>query len=139
DEPVGVEGGRRHVEVETGLVAVGGLPGGAPQRVAARGVAHDHRPRLDAAAGHVAMGLQRGVEVGHGLVGGLAVDLRLGREVPHPPCRWRPGLPIWPRRSTGAWTTPTVPASRKAVVPDFSISAAASWADSRSSSSVYTE
>ena len=32
-----------------------------------------------------------------------------------------------------------VPASRNVVVPDFSISTDANWADSRSSSAVYTE
>ena len=51
----------------------------------------------------------------------------------------RPRMPTSTRPSITSSVKRMVPASRKAVVPDLSISTDANWADRRSSAAVYTE
>ena len=51
----------------------------------------------------------------------------------------RPRMPASTSPSITSSVKRIVPASRKEVVPDLSISTAANWAESRSSSGVYTE
>ncbi len=84
DEPVGVDLGRRHVEAHPDVVLVGERPGRLPQRIRARRVADQGRPRAEASVGDAAMAHQLVLEPGDRCVGVLAVHVGFGRQVPDP-------------------------------------------------------
>ena len=140
EESVGIDRGRRHVEVQPGVRS--GRP--RPWRPATARRCRScgrrssttpgcaRRPRGDGPSASASRLRDR-------LVGRLAVHLGLGRQVPDPLADAAPGCRSRRGRRRRRRRTRTVPASRNDVVPDFSISAAASCADSRSSSSVWTE